>query len=156
VVVGPSMVEVVRFAGGWVFDRVLAGWDVTVLTADFTDPRPLRILGARAADLESAVAVMSSSPRPQAIAVEAGLYDTDSRVRRVVRDAIDQGLTDVRLWDSRRPEQRDGGACSVRHRLSVAARAFKAHALAAAAVPVDSIDVTEMFHSGESDLVPAA
>lgn len=153
--VAPSMVEVVRFAGGWVFDCVMAGWDVTVLTADFTDSRPLRILGARAGDLESAVALVSGSPRPRAIAVEAGLYGSNPRVRRMVRYALDEGVTEVRLWGERGPTQPDSRVSSVQHRLSAAARAFKAHALAAAAAPVDSIDGTEMFTSGEPLPAPA-
>ncbi|PRC60972.1 hypothetical protein C6A85_14110, partial [Mycobacterium sp. ITM-2017-0098] len=30
-VVSPTVRDAVRFAGGWVYDRVMAGWDVTVL-----------------------------------------------------------------------------------------------------------------------------
>ena len=44
-VAAPSVVEVVRFAGGWLFDQVIAGWDVMVLTAEPGDDRPLQILG---------------------------------------------------------------------------------------------------------------
>jgi hypothetical protein len=47
-VIASSLAEVVRYAGGWLFDQAMAGWDVAVLTADHADPRPLRILGARA------------------------------------------------------------------------------------------------------------
>lgn len=159
-VLAPSMVEAVRFAGGWLFDRVMAGWDVTVLTATPADYRPLRILGARAVDLDSALAPPVIGPRHQAIAVDAGLYDSDTRVRQIVLDAINDGVADVRLWGARNPVDRDGGARAVQHRLSMAARAFKAQALAAAAAPADPIDVTEMFRtrepSGEPDLVPAA
>ena len=45
-VVAADVADVVRFAGGWLFDRAMAGWDVTVLVADHPDERPLRILGA--------------------------------------------------------------------------------------------------------------
>ena len=44
-VVAPSVPEVVRFAGGWLVDRVMAGWDVTVLIDTNEDLRPLEILG---------------------------------------------------------------------------------------------------------------
>ena len=44
-VVAASVADVVRFAGGWMYDRVMAGWDVTVLLADDVDERPLRVLG---------------------------------------------------------------------------------------------------------------
>ena len=53
-VVAPSVIEVVTHAGGWLFDRVMAGWDVSVYIADRTDVRPLQILGAQAHDLENA------------------------------------------------------------------------------------------------------
>ena len=40
-VVAANAADAVRFAGGWMYDRVMAGWDVTVLLADRTDERPL-------------------------------------------------------------------------------------------------------------------
>jgi hypothetical protein len=33
-VVAADVIDVVKFAGGWLFDRAMAGWDVTVLDAD--------------------------------------------------------------------------------------------------------------------------
>ncbi len=30
-VIAPSVIDAVQFTGGWLFDRVMAGWDVTVL-----------------------------------------------------------------------------------------------------------------------------
>ena len=30
-VVAPNVLDAVKFAGGWIYDRVMAGWDVTVL-----------------------------------------------------------------------------------------------------------------------------
>ena len=44
-VVAANAADAVRFAGGWMYDRVMAGWDVTVLVADRSDDRPLHILG---------------------------------------------------------------------------------------------------------------
>ncbi len=44
-VVARDVSEVVRFAGGWLVDRVMAGWDVTVLISADEDTRPLEILG---------------------------------------------------------------------------------------------------------------
>jgi hypothetical protein len=46
-VVASSVVDVVRFAGGWLFDRAMAGWDVSVLLtdlADHPDGRPVQAL----------------------------------------------------------------------------------------------------------------
>ncbi|MER5183445.1 hypothetical protein ABT009_34730 [Streptomyces sp. NPDC002896] len=131
------------------FDQVMAGWDATVLTADHADPRPLRILGAQAADLEAALAAPVLVPGPQAIAVDADLYGSDARVRRMVLEAIEGGAVDVRHWSDRRSADLDGAGGSVHHCLSVAARAFKTQALAAVGAPTGSIDVTEVFRSGE-------
>lgn len=152
-VVAPGTVSAVRHVGGWLFDRVMAGWDATVLVADQLDSRPLRILGADTTDLESALASPAGGPRPQAMAVEAGLYGADPRVRRIVREALDEGATELRIWGDTWPAGLDCGGGPVQHRLSVAARAFKAQALAAAAAPADAMAGTETFRSG---LAPTA
>ena len=76
-VVAASVADVVRFAGGWMYDRVMAGWDVTVLLADRTDERPLQILGVDTADLESALALWAERPHPQTVAVAADLFASD-------------------------------------------------------------------------------
>jgi hypothetical protein len=146
--IAPSTVEVVRSAGGWLFDQVMAGWDVTVLTADHGDSRPLRILGARVRDLETMLALPVLGPCLQAIAVRADLYESDVRVRRMVRTALDAGLAEIRFWGDRGPGDLDGRADPVWHRLSVAARAFKAQALAAAAAPADPAEEIEVFRRG--------
>jgi hypothetical protein len=142
-VIAPSVEDAVRFTGGWLFDQVMAGWDVNVLTTGHADPRPLRILGAHAVDLEYALARVIHGPCPQAIAVSADLYDSDARVRRVVQ-TLGEGPADIRFWSDRWPED-TGGVGPVRHRLSVAARAFKAQALTAAALAVDADEVSEVF-----------
>ncbi|HEU5026035.1 MAG TPA: hypothetical protein VFV01_14040, partial [Spirillospora sp.] len=135
------MADAVRCAGGWLFDRVAAGWDVTVLTADHADPRPLRILGARPADLHCALSSPVRGPRPRAIAVCGGLYGSDPRVRRMVARARDESV-EITLWDGTGPVEEAAGRAGegewLPHRLSVAARAFKAQAMAAAAVPADA------------------
>jgi hypothetical protein len=148
----------VRFAGGWLFDRVMAGWDAMVILADDSDSRPLRILGAHTGGLEAALPSAGGVPRPHALAIQAELYASDARVRRVVRGVLEDGAIDVQFWGEAWPADLDGGA-AVQHRLSVAARAFKAHALAAAAAPSDAIAATETFRSGaprpSADLVSA-
>jgi hypothetical protein len=97
-VVAASVADVVRFAGGWLFDRSMAGWDVSVLIADHLDDRPLQILGAQIVDLEDALGSMESRPRPQALAAAADLFGCDSRVRQGVLRALDHGVTEVTLW----------------------------------------------------------
>jgi hypothetical protein len=52
---------VVTRAGGWLFDRVMGGWDVTVFVADPADVRPLQILGTQTLDLDYAFGSMPAS-----------------------------------------------------------------------------------------------
>ena len=162
-VVAASVVDVVRFAGGWLFDRAMAGWDVTVLLADPADDRPLQILGAQTMDLEHALASVDTRPRPQALAAAADLFGCDSQVRQGVLQALDHGVTEVTLWGQTWPAELDDSVGLVQHRLSSAAQIFKGQALAAAVVPLGSIDPTETFRSGllawpsvAADLVPAS
>ncbi len=166
-VVAASVLDVVRFAGGGLFDRAMAGWDVTVLltdhTADHPDDRPLQILGAQTLDLEYALASVETRPRPQALAAAADLFGCDSRVRQGVLQALDHGVTEVTLWGQTWPAELDDSVGLVQHRLSMAAQTFKAQALAAAAAPESSIGHTETFRSGllachsvAADLVPAS
>src|SRR6201992_1572774 len=161
-VVAADVADVVRFAGGWLFDRAMAGWDVTVLLADPRDDRPLQILGAQIVDLEYALATVGHRPPPQTRAAAADLFDCDSRVRDGVLQALEQGATEVTLWGQTWPAELDDSVGLVEHRLSAAARAFKAQALAAAGMRGDSIGASESFRSRvmssrsvEADLTPA-
>ena len=161
--VAGSVADVVMFAGGWMYDRVMAGWDVTVLLADDVDERPLRVLGVDTADLDSALALWAERPHPQTVAVAADLFASDERVRRGVRGALEQGMTEVTLWGEHLPAELDDSVGPVEHRLSAAARAFKAQALTAAHErDADLVGETETFRCGvmatpsvASDLVPA-
>ena len=165
-VVAGGVADVVRFAGGWLFDRAMAGWDVTVLLIDHPDDRPLQILGARTLDLEEALATRESGagspPRPQALAAAADLFECDQRVRQGVLQALDQGVTEVTLWGETWPSELDDNVGLVQHQLSSAAQIFKAQALAAVANVETSIGQTETFRTGlltwppvAADLVPA-
>lgn len=151
--------DVVESAGGWLFDRAMAGWDVNLHLADPSDTRPLRILGIRTCPLGSVESVMKS-PGTQAIAVAAQVCNTDAHVRENVVSALRRGLTEVTLWGDPWPPDFHG-AEAVQHPLSMAARAFKAHALAAAALPTGAVTATEAFRCGarwypayEPDLLP--
>lgn len=170
-VIAASVADVVRFAGGWLFDRAMAGWDVTVLLIDHPDDRPLKILGAQTLDLEDALAAIDSGadsrPKPQALAAAADLFGCDRRVRQGVLQALDQGVTEVTLWGETWPSELDDSIGLVQHRLSMAAQTFKARALAAASnageAPQSSIGHTETFRSGllawpsvAADLIPAS
>jgi hypothetical protein len=166
-VVSPSVPEVVKFAGGWLVDRVMAGWDVTVLVrgaeAGSQDLRPLEILGVDTQDLEQALVMWADRPHPQTVAVASELFSADARVRQGVLNALDQGLTEVTLWGEHWPEELDDTVGSVRHQLSAAARAFKAQALAAIEPPIAVVGDAETFRCGvmarpsvAADLIPAS
>ena len=113
----------VTFAGGWLFDRAIAGWDVTVLVASDADARPLQILGVDTIDLEPVLSTDSLRPKPHALAVAGDLYSSDKRVRRGVRIALDHSKTAVTLWGDACPAELDRSVEPVKHRLSLAARA---------------------------------
>jgi hypothetical protein len=163
-VVARDVSEVVTFAGGWLVDRVMAGWDVTVLISAAEDLRPLEILGVRIEDLEAALEDWTDRPHPQTVAVAADLFATDDRVRTGVLGALDQGRTEVTLWGEHWPAELDRNVGAVHHQLSAAARAFKAQALAAVAdSSSDVVGDTETFRCGlaalpsvAADLTPAS
>ncbi|KUH97013.1 hypothetical protein AU190_02445 [Mycolicibacterium acapulense] len=161
-IVAPTVTDAVKYAGGWIYDRVMAGWDVTVLVGGDEDVRPLTILGAETLDLETVLAEWEERPHPATVAVAANMIDRDARVLQHVRNALDQGATEVTLWGERMPAELDSSVDSVEHRLSAAARAFKAKALAAAGDPgAAEVGGCEMFRCGmmvsvAADLVPAS
>ncbi|MEU2008694.1 MULTISPECIES: hypothetical protein [unclassified Nocardia] len=163
-IVAPSAVEVIRHAGGWLFDRTTAGWEVTVLVADHADVRPLRILGATVLDLEQSLTAPVHDTWPTAVAVAAEIYRGDARVRGGVLDCLDRGLTEVALWGADLPAELDHRVFPAHHRMSSAARAFKSCALTAAGLPAEVGGAREAFRTGglrpstyrcEVDLVPA-
>ncbi len=118
-VVGGSVADVVRSAGGWIFDRVMGGWAVNVSVPSCLDARPLRILGA----------TIEGPP----------LRDLNHAALQVFLGPDDLVGTGV-----------------VEHRLSPAARVFKAHALVAAKLPAradrhEYLWVTGLSPSGDAD-----
>jgi hypothetical protein len=163
-VVARNVPEVVKFAGGWLVDRAMAGWDVTVLIAADEDTTPLQILGVETYDLESAIKLWADRPHPQTVAVAADLFAADERIRHGVLTALDSGLTEVTLWGERCPEELDETVGYVRHELSAAARAFKARALAATDDQgAGTVGDCETFRCGvmarpsvAADLIPAS
>ena len=153
VAIAPTAADAVEHAGGWLFDQVMAGWDVTVILPELADHTPLQILGVRPHGLEPALAYRADGSCLSAIALSAGMFDTDERVRHMVLAAVEAGLPELRVWGA------DGGdvmpaalaqrSAPVAHRLSAAARAFKAQALVAAAICADGPANTEVFRRGE-------
>ncbi len=139
--------DVVRMAGGLIFDRVRAGWDVQVY---LTDPRrtsgaghPGRSRVPRAAQLQH-WARQSARHRGG-----SDIYAHAPRLRRVFATHARRHQAEFAIWGG----SDDGGAYTrpgwsrVEHRLSQAARAFKPHALVAAGVSPD-VTPTELFCGG--------
>jgi hypothetical protein len=151
--------DVVRSAGGWLFDRAMAGWDVTVVLTGGGDVRPLQILGVNTAPQE-----LDDDPaaprRAHALAVSSAVAATDPQTRDDVLRPLKRGVTEVTLWGDSWPVALESGAAPVEHVLSGAARAFKAQALAAlgSAEPIGPVETfrnrTTTFLAGYSDLEP--
>jgi hypothetical protein len=147
-VVAASTVDVVQSAGGWLYDRVMAGWQVTVLLPDRCDTRPLRILGVQAGELEAQFEWMRTGSTRQSLAVSAEVFTADARVRDKVLESLDSRLTEVALWGQAPqgwPLRVDRAMTQAQHVLSAAARTFKGYALEAAGIPDPTVDPTEML-----------
>lgn len=140
-VVALSAADVVQSAGGWLYDRVMAGWEVTVLLPHSCDIRPLRILGVQALDPESQPALTESTSR--SLAVSADAFTADARVREKVLESLGDRLTEVALWGDGWPLAVNRAMTRAQHVLSSAARSFKGYALTAAGIGCDSVDPTE-------------
>jgi hypothetical protein len=129
-VVAADVADVVKFAGGWLFDRAMAGWDVTVAVDGNVDDRAIRILGARVATPAAGLHGAASAPPPHVLAVATDVFVTNETVRRLALAARAGNATDVLLRGRRRPPNLNCRFVPVRHRPSAAAHVFKSHALA--------------------------
>lgn len=147
VVLFDSVADAIGAAGGWLFDRGLAGCEAIALVTDYTADRPLRIVGARALELHSPLASELLRARPDTLVVAANLFRHDLRVRQSVLEAIDEGMTKVMICGDSWPTEFDGLGTSVQHRLSIVARAFKKEALAASGSSSDPAGFAEPFCS---------
>ncbi|MQY24137.1 hypothetical protein [Nocardia macrotermitis] len=138
-----NVIDAVHSVGGWVFDRTMAGWEVTVMVPDLVNPAPLQLLGAIVLNLEDA---LGSPPNPAPIwphelVVAATVFDSDDRVRAGVTANLEAHAEEIMFWG-----RCDGRARGIEHRLSAAARAFKANALTLAGEPSESFADVETFH----------
>lgn len=140
-VVAASAVDVVQSAGGWLYDRAMAGWEVTVLLPQGRDTRALRILGVRASDLEPSLGALGASST--SLAVSADAFTADARVRDAVLESLDNRLTEVALWGDGWPLGVQRATTRAQHLLSGAARMFKGYALAAEGISDATVAPTE-------------
>lgn len=159
-VIASNVGDVVLSAGGWLFDRAMAGWDVNLHIVEPSDARPLQILGIDARPLDETFGSPMAWPSGHSIAVAADVFKTHSGVRKNAARALERGVTEVTLWGDAWPPEFSRRADAVQHRLSAAARAFKAQAMSAASLPSSAIAATETFRSSrrhppyEPDLIP--
>jgi hypothetical protein len=158
-VVASSPADVVASIGGWLYDRMRAGWDVNVLLPRRCDSRPLEILGIQVADLDWRI-LSDTDYAARGLAVSADMFASDTRIRQEVLTALDRWLTEVTLWHDGWPLAVGHRTITVQHVLSDAARAFKRHALAAAGM-ADTVSPTESLRSDmkaclavDSELIP--
>jgi hypothetical protein len=156
-VLGTDAADLVRSAGGWLFDRAMAGWRVDAWLVDTGEPRPLQVLGIQGHRLEPGVVALDDEIAG-GLAVSSSLVAADGGVRDEVRSVLASGRTEVVLWGGRWPDLLGGRAEPVRYRMSAAARTFKRHALMAAGCPDVVVDATESLVCGghrpvDSDLV---
>src|SRR5258708_9209265 len=71
-VIAASVADVVESAGGWLFDRRMAGWEGNSLLSGQDDTRALRLLGATTVDIRTGLRSFLRRPgRPAALPVSA-------------------------------------------------------------------------------------
>ncbi|MGE2728625.1 hypothetical protein ACQI4F_04040 [Mycolicibacterium vaccae] len=144
-VIADSVAEAVRYAGGLMFDRRLAGWDVIVTSDDVAHVRALTILGARLRPL--------GGPEDQPLPAHWGAATVVGPVA-----ASRLGGSYVLQWGQQRDDSTAGPMTPLCHDLSAAARSFKAHALRAAGLPSDVDHIEQFWGSphGAAGLRPTA
>ncbi|MGV0813840.1 hypothetical protein ABQF34_17905 [Mycolicibacterium boenickei] len=154
-VVAADVAGTVSGIGGWLFDRAMAGWRVSVDADECGGERALRILGLKGVALTAL-----GSGEVDAVAVTAiGTDRCDSGDAGI--DVPRNPGDDVLFFGPHPPSGLAGRAQRMHYRPSAAALAFKAHALAVVGFEPGSVGVVEtMFGYGRSaglldaDLVP--
>lgn len=148
-VLATDCADAVAAAGGLIFDRVGAGWDVQIYLEQAHEPaddRALQILGIR-----KRLPTLDIAPDrwPDFILVSAKMYADNTAVRRLFGVAARRPRTEVAIWGGEWPTGLEPGIGGVEHRLSVAAKAFKSHALTAVGLPETMASETESFRNGK-------
>jgi hypothetical protein len=151
-VVASSVEDLVRSAGGWLFDRISQGWTVNASMTAPGDFRALQILGIRTASTRIDPGADIDVPSPLAAGAEP--FVSDARVRGSIVAAFTRGEAEVTLWGDSLPRRLNRNVKTVEHRLSAAARMFKAQALLAASIPHEAVSPTESLciYAGSSQL----
>lgn len=146
-VVASDVGELVAAAGGWMCDRIQAGWDVGVAVGESRDLRPLQILGVTTVVTGHGFESTSDGGEAAAIAIASEAFDHNELLRREVHKVLARGDTEVIIWGATAPTRLEGRVHRLRYQLSGAARAFKTHAVAAASMPSGDVSATEDLFS---------
>jgi hypothetical protein len=119
--------------GGWLFDQVMAGWDAEVAVPGLRASRSLQILGVGTLDLDLLLdGSVDGRGCAGALAVDAGLYEEDPRVQEWVHRARERASAVVTFWGEGLLDDCGEEIGGDPYRLTLAAQAFKRHALSAA------------------------
>jgi hypothetical protein len=145
-VLADDVADIVASAGGWLCDRVFAGWRVTAVIPDGSNRRPLDILGVKTLSFDAADEIAHYAS-PRALAVGSTVMATDELARRDVETALNGRGVEVTFWGQSYPNHDDHCTRVMHHRLSDLARAFKTQALAAAFSSQIAVAPIEVFRS---------
>ncbi len=147
-VVAPDIPELVTVIGGWLFDRAMAGWDVTALVNEDSDVRPLRILGVGAAELDSVLSAYAPAFPAGVVSFAGHHYSSDPRTRELIRRVMDSGAAELIVWGDVCPAEFRARLLQVSYEPTIAAQVFKKHALVAVGRPDRGVDARESFRCG--------
>lgn len=137
--------EAVCTAGGWMIDRVRAGWRIDAVIPADCDAKPLEILGVGTTYFHTDSDRSWYTSRPAALAVGIGMLSPANPIRTEVNALMRDPGIEVTIWGD--GEFRSGRKFEdVQYQLSRAAQAFKAHAMRAAALSADTAP-TEFLRS---------
>jgi hypothetical protein len=93
-VLGTDAADLVRSAGGWMFDRAMAGWRVDAWLLDTGELRPLQVLGVQGHRRKPDVVTLDDEIAG-GLAVSSSLVAADGRVRDELRSVLVAGRPDV-------------------------------------------------------------
>ncbi len=143
-VIGADVADTVRNVAGFMADRARQGWDVTASVLLPSDMRPIQVLGARH---ENVAVLTEEHAFVGAIAVAAQLINARPDVRQLVRTAARDGC-ELLVWGADVGPRLDLSLRTEIYTLSLAARAFKSHALQAVGEAPKAAAKHEEFHVG--------
>jgi hypothetical protein len=131
-VIGTTAAVVVQSLGGWICDKVWEGCNVRVSVVRHGDARALQILGVKRLYKYRPDELMQHLPSLDGLAVTAELVDGDAGVAQVLRTILNLNRLRPTVWGQDAPTLLDTDWQPGEYRPSIAAQAFKAHAVMAA------------------------